>query len=606
MNILVVNCGSSSIKLELIAVNTGDRLQKVILERVSDNQPTIKINSEPSYVLNITGYNALLRHSLNLFKDKFGLDAIHGIGHRVVHGGSKFDQPVLIDSDVELAIKSMFSLAPLHNPPNLTGIEVAKEIFPEVSQVAVFDTSFHQTVPSRAYTYALPKNIREKHGIRRYGFHGCSHQYVSDQTAKILETDIRNLRLITCHLGNGASVTAVEYGKSVETSMGFTPLEGLVMGSRPGDLDAGILLHLAKEENLSLSDLDKILNKESGLKGLSAHSNDMRDIIEKASEGDEDCRLAIAVFTHRLRKYIGAYAAVMGGADAIVFTGGIGENSHIIRQRVCQRLDFMGVSVDEDANMDLKLSSDRPFSFFSNDNSRVKLLAIKTDEEKVIAVETSRIIKEEDKVNTIPAIPIAISARHLHLTQEVVEKLFGVGHQLTVKSPLSQPGQFAANETVTIVGPKNQIDGVRILGPCRNLNQLEISRTDEFFLGVDAPIRASGKIENTPGIKLIGPMGEVHLKEGVICAWRHIHMTNADAEILGVNDGDIVEVQVNNNQRPLTFGNVLVRVSDSFKLEMHIDTDEANAAELTKSAEGELLNTEGNATLIKKKLAKNQ
>jgi acetate kinase len=384
--------------------------------------------------------------------------------------------------------------------------------------------------------------------------------------------------------------------------MGLTPLEGLVMGTRAGDVDSGILLHIAREEGLTIDQLDKLLNRESGLKGLSVQSNDMRDIVNKASEGDEDCRLALQVFAHRLRKYIGAYAAIMGGADAIVFTGGIGENSNVVRNRASQRLEFMGVLLDEDLNHDLKLSDENPIALFSAANSRVKLLAIKTDEEKAIAAETARLINEENKVNTIPTIPIAISARHIHLTQEVVEQLFGAGYKLTERAPLSQPGQFAANETVTVVGPKNQLERVRILGPCRTLNQLEVSRTDEFFIGIDAPVRASGKVENTPGVKIVGPAGEVTLKEGVICAWRHIHMTPADAELFGVVDGDIVEVDVNNGERPLTFGNVLIRVSPSFKLEMHIDTDEANAAELSQNAEGMLLSTQGKATLVKRKL----
>jgi acetate kinase len=292
----------------------------------------------------------------------------------------------------------------------------------------------------------------------------------------------------------------------------------------------------------------------------------------------------------------------MGGVDAIVFTGGIGENSNVVRNRVCQRLEYMGVIIDEDLNQDLSVNDEKPVGFFNDVNSRVKLLVIKTDEEKAIAAETSRLINQENKVNTIPTIPIAISARHIHLTQEVVEQLFGAGYKLTEKAPLSQPGQFAANETVTVVGPKNKLERVRILGPCRSLNQLEISRTDEFFLGLDAPVRASGKVENTPGVKIVGTHGETILKEGVICAWRHIHMTPADAEVFGVVDGDIVEVDVNNGVRPLTFGNVLIRVSPSFKLEMHIDTDEANAAELSQNAEGELLNTEGTATLVKRNL----
>ena len=590
-------------KAEIIENVSGKRIAEMSIDRIADQKPVLKFSDEDKTTeCPESGHESCLKFALPLLIAKLGGDTISGIGHRVVHGGSKFAQPTLIDAEVEAAIEKLIALAPLHNPANLKGIRIAREIFPALAQVAIFDTSFHQTLPTRAHTYALPKALREKHGIRRFGFHGSSHQYVANMAAKAMNSELKDLRIISCHLGNGASVCAIEYGRSVETSMGLTPLEGLVMGTRGGDIDPGILLHIAREEGMSIDDLDKLLNKESGLKGLSGHSNDMRDIIDKAANGNEDCRLALLVFAHRLRKYIGAYAAVMGGADAIVFTGGIGENSNVVRQRVTQRMEYMGVLTDEDLNNDIRLSEENPFAFFNASNSRVKLLAIKTDEEKAIAAETARIINEGNKVNTVPVIPIAISARHLHLTQESVEMLFGTGYKLSEKAPLSQPGQFAANETVTVVGPKNSIERVRILGPCRELNQLEISRTDEFFIGIDAPVRASGKVENTPGIKILGPNGELTLKEGVICAWRHIHMTPDDADVFGVEEGDIVEVEVKNGARPLTFGNVLIRVSPKFKLEMHIDTDEANAAELSQNAEGALLHTEGTATLLKKNL----
>jgi len=291
----------------------------------------------------------------------------------------------------------------------------------------------------------------------------------------------------------------------------------------------------------------------------------------------------------------------MGGVDAIVFTGGIGENSAVVRHRATQRLDFFGAMINEDKNHDVKLSAEEPVQEFSMDYSRVKLLAVKTNEQYAIAQETVRVIEEKSKVNTIPTIPIAVSGRHIHLTQEAVDALFGEGHQLTEKAPLSQPGQYACNEQVTVVGPKNNIERVRVLGPTRPKNQLEISRTDEFFLGVDAPVRASGKVENSPGIKLIGTKGTYQMKEGVICAWRHIHMTPEDAELFGVEDQDIVDVEVTNGLRPLTFGNVLVRVKSSYALEMHIDTDEANAAELPRYSEGVLNKTEGSAHLVTKK-----
>lgn len=599
MNILVINCGSSSVKAAVINGETGNNLLTMSIERVLD-KPLVHIN-ETTLECPEVGHESALNFALPLVKKHLGNHTLDGVGHRVVHGGNKFDTPVLIDETVEKAIHDVSGLAPLHNPVNLLGITVARNVFSNLPHVAVFDTSFHQTMPKRAVEYALPKQIREKHGLRRYGFHGTSHEYVAELAAEHLQADLNSLRVITCHLGNGASVTAVEYGRSVETSMGMTPLEGLVMGTRSGDVDPGILLHVAREEEMSMKDLDQLLNKKSGLVGLSGWSNDMRDIIEKSTNGDEDCRLALQVFTHRLRKYIGAYAAVMGGVDAIIFTGGIGENSPVVRHRTTQRLDFLGALINEDKNHDIKLSDDEPVQDFSMNHSRVKLLAVKTNEQYAIAQEALRIIQEKTKVNTIPTIPIAVSGRHIHLTQDAVDALFGKGYELTEKAPLSQPGQFACNEQVTIVGPKNQIERVRVLGPTRPKNQLEISRTDEFFLGVDAPVRASGKVENTPGIKLIGPEGVYNMTEGVICAWRHIHMTPEDAQVFGVADKDIVDVEVSNGLRPLTFGNVLVRVSPKYKLEMHIDTDEANAAELPRYSEGVLNKTKGSAHLLKRK-----
>lgn len=599
MNILVINCGSSSVKAAVINGETGKNLLSMNIERVLD-KPLVHINETTLECVEV-GHEAVLNFALPLVKEYLGTHSLDGVGHRVVHGGNEFDTPVLIDETVEKAIQDVSGLAPLHNPVNLLGITVARAIFSDLPHIAVFDTSFHQTMPKRAVQYALPKQLREKHGLRRYGFHGTSHEYVAELAAEYMQADLNALRVITCHLGNGASVTAVEYGRSVETSMGMTPLEGLVMGTRSGDIDPGILLHIAREEEMSMKDLDQLLNKKSGLVGLSALSNDMRDIIEKSTDGDEDCRLALQVFTHRLRKYIGAYAAVMGGVDAIVFTGGIGENSPVIRHRTTQRLDFLGAIINEDKNHDIELSDTSPVQDFSMQHSRVKLLAVKTNEQYAIAQEALRIIQEKTKVNTIPTIPIAVSGRHIHLTQEAVDALFGEGYQLTEKVPLSQPGQFACNEQVTIVGPKNQIERVRVLGPTRPKNQLEVSRTDEFFLGVDAPVRASGKVENTPGIKLIGTKGAYNMTEGVICAWRHIHMTPEDAETFGVADKDIVDVEVSNGLRPLTFGNVLVRVSPKYTLEMHIDTDEANAAELPRYSEGVLNKTKGSAQLLKRK-----
>lgn len=605
VNILVLNVGSSSLKAAVINPFTKERLLEMSAERLLD-LPALTFSDGTTVDLSEAGHEKALKVSLLALKDKLGDVKLAGAGHRVVHGGEAFDRPVRITDQVEHQIAELTSLAPLHNPVNLRGIRIARELFPEIDHFAIFDTAFHQSMPRRAKTYALPKEVMEKYGIRRYGFHGMSHQYVAGLAADYLHDDLRNLRIITCHLGNGCSVAAIEFGRSVETSMGMTPLEGLVMGTRSGDVDPGILTFLREQHGYSATAIDEMLNRASGLAGLSGVGNDMRQILEEATAGNPDCQLAIQVFTHRLRKYIGAYAAIMGGVDAIVFTGGIGENSKVIRHRAAQRLDFLGAKISEDANNSIQLSGLNPVGEFSRQHSRVKLLAIRTDEQLAIAQDCAKMIEKADEVNSLPVIPVAISARHIHLTRETLDTLYGKGHELKVKKWLSQPGQFAAEEMLTVVGPRNQIERVRILGPLRSKDQVEISRTDEFFLGIDAPVRESGKTENTPGCKLIGPAGEVDLEDGVICAWRHIHMTPEDALRFGVQDRDVVEVAISSNERSLTFGNVLIRVSENYQLEMHLDTDEGNAAEIQPGDTGVLTATNSEGHLQKRALHTNR
>jgi acetate kinase len=519
--------------------------------------------------------------------------AIEAVGHRVVHGADRFSDPVVIDGEVIAAIEACIPLAPLHNPANLAGIRAAMEALSDVPQVAVFDTAFHHTLPRRARLYALDAKVAADFRIRRYGFHGTSHDFVSKAVAKHLKTPVGQLRLITCHLGNGASVCAVENGHSVETSMGMTPLEGLVMGTRSGDMDPGVVLMLLRSGDMSIDDVDELLNKRSGLKGLSGHSNDLRDLEERAADGDDPSRLAIAVFAHRVRKYIGAYAATMGGVDAVVLTGGIGENAVAMRRRILQRFEYLGLCLDEERNSDARVSADNRVADISADHSRVKALVAATDEELEIATQTADVVGGFTGVKQPGSIPIAISARHIHLERETFEKLFGPDAELTARNPLSQPGQFAADQTVNLIGPRRRLDKVRILGPLRKMNQVEISRTDEFHLGVDAPIRRSGQVEGSAPITVEGPYGTVNLSEGLICAWRHIHMTPEDAVDFGVENGDEVAVTIAFGPRELVFGNVLIRVKSSYKLEMHIDTDEANAAELPRSSEGTLERLEG-------------
>lgn len=602
VNILVLNCGSSSLKLAILDAASGARLAQAKVERLGTEAAIVAYDSSAAQPCAARDHEAALTEVVPRLIERLGEGArIDGVGHRVVHGGARFSQPTRIDASVESAIEQLVPLAPLHNPANLTGIRASRRLLPDVPHVAVFDTAFHATLPPRARSYAIDVDLAKKHDVRRYGFHGPSHAYVAERAAAFLGAPLRDLRLITCHLGNGASVCAIEYGRSVETSMGMTPLEGLVMGTRSGDLDVGAAIHLARAEKLDWDGLDTLLNKQSGLTGLSGHGNDLRDIEERAGRGDERARLAIHVFSHRLRKYIGAYAAVLGGLDAIVFTGGIGQNSAVVRHHVTRNLQLFGAHLDEDANRGARATHDAPVLKISTDTSRAHLLVVATDEERAIAQETAKLVADHDHVAP-RKIPIAVSARHIHLRTETVEKLFGPGHTLTPLKDLSQPGQFACEEVLEVVGPKRSIKGVRVLGPARSVDQVEVSRTDEFFLGLDAPVRDSGDVKGTPGITLVGPKGSVTLDQGVICARRHIHMAPPDAEQFGVADGDVVEVAIDSEGRDLTFGDVLIRVSPKYRLEMHVDTDEANAAELKPQDEGMLAPTGGTATPLRRVL----
>lgn len=596
MTILVVNAGSSSLKLDVLEPIGGARTGRASVERVGTPACVARIGERVLPLPNATHAEAFAAVAAELVEGS----VIAAVGHRVAHGGVRFDAPVRIDQATLDAIEALSPLAPLHNPPAAASIRAALAAFPAVPHVAVFDTAFHATLPTRAKSYALPRTLTEKHSVRRFGFHGPSHAWVAGRAAEAMGDDIRNLRIISCHLGNGASVCAVEFGRSVETSMGMTPLEGLVMGTRAGDVDVGAVLALARAEGLDLDAIDKMLNEESGLAGLSGVGNDMRDLERRAAEGDEPCRLAIQVYAHRVRKYVGAYAAVMGGVDAIVFTAGIGENSALIRHRVAQRLEYLGARFDEDKNRDARATLANPVIELSEENSRVRIFAIATDEAMAIARATAKLAAHRDVAGGPTRIPIAISARHIHLTKDAVAALFGAGHSLTPFKPLSQPGQFACEEKLTIVGPKGRLEGVRVLGPERSACQVEISRTDEFALGVDAPVRDSGDVANTPGVTLIGPAGSLTLAHGLICARRHIHMHPDDAARFAVVDGDVVEVAVDTDGRDLVFGDVLIRVSSKYALEMHVDTDEANAADLTPGAEGALALTGGTASIRKR------
>lgn len=604
MHILVINCGSSSLKYSLwegtgsasesntnpfLRLSVSGRHEKLSAESIAAAAPVgARLNTDDGV---IDTQAEALAAVLEAIQDK----SIAAVGYRVVHGGSRYTKATKIDSAVIAEIEARIPDAPMHNPYALAAIQSLQAQLPHAIHVAVFDTGFHATMPNRAKAYAIDAGVAEEYGIQRFGFHGISHAYVADRAARYLHADLQDLRLITLHLGNGASACAVEYGRSTETSMGNTPLEGLVMGSRSGDVDAGVLMSLLRTGDFDVNTLDDMLNNRSGLLGLSGISNDMREIELAAEQGNENARLAINVFAHRVRKYIGAYAAAMGGVDAIIFTGGIGENSVTMRNRVLQRLEFLGIHLNDDLNRDARLTLDNDVVEITGTHSRVKVLAIKTSESRMIARQTAQLLQAEASLQSeqqssepLPPIPIAISGRHAHLSADTFAVLFGADAQPTPYRDLSQPGQYACEEKINLVGPRNRIDGVRVLGPLRGKNQIEISRTDEFTLGVDAPVRDSGKVAGSAPITIEGPQGTVHLHEGLICARRHIHMHPDDADIFGVKDKQEVSVAISGGERDLVFGDVLIRVSEKYKLEMHIDTDEGNAAELSRGAEGDL------------------
>jgi acetate kinase len=576
MRVLAFNCGSSSIKCAVVDSESGARSFELRVENIGGESPRLSVGTAVTALPAGLDFAAALDAAFGELRHRWStFGRLDAVAHRVVHGGQLFSAPALLDSRVLEQLGELERLAPLHNPPAILAIRRARELFSQVPHVAVFDTAFHSTLPARAREYALPADLRTRFGIRRYGFHGISHADVSARVAALLGKTPQQLRVISCHLGSGASLTAIEYGRSVETSMGMTPLEGLVMGTRAGDLDPGVLLELGRE--LTDEELSKLLNQKSGLAGLTGTA-DLPTIERRAGEGDETCRLALTLYAHRVRKYLGAYAAVMGGVDVIAFTGGIGEHSALIRHRCLQRLEFLGAILDEEANRSAHVSPRTPALDISRSDSRVRVIVLRADEERAMAAEAARLVSAPERSTARLLVPVAISARHAHLSQRTIESLFGAGHQLTPKSPLSQVGQFSAQETVRLIGPRGSIEGVRLMGPPRAHDQVEISRSDEFVLGIDAPVRISGDVANTPGITLEGPAGRLTIDHGVICARRHIHASPEDALRLGLTDCGSVAVKIDSAGRDLVFQDVSVRVAPQFRLELHLDTDEANAA----------------------------
>ena len=400
MVILVLNCGSSSVKYQLFNMNEETEvIAKGIVERIGFNDAILnykpagkeKIREEigiPDHTVAINKiFELLTDKEIGVIKD---LKEIKAVGHRVVQGGESYKESVLITKDVIKDVEANSELAPLHNPANLKGIMSVENILPGIPQVAVFDTSFHQTMPPHAYMYAIPMEFYKKYKIRKYGYHGTSHKYVSRVASNVLGKDTRDMKLVTCHLGNGASVTAVEYGKSIDTSMGFTPVDGLIMGTRSGDIDPGILLFLADKEHLSLKGVNNLINKNSGMKGVSGISSDMRDLELAYYEGNEKAALALNMYTYRIKKFIGAYAAIMNGLDAVIFTGGVGENDFNIRRMICQNMDYLGLMFDEVANHGIK-GQDK---LITKPESRVKAAVVRTNEELLIATDTYKILEK--------------------------------------------------------------------------------------------------------------------------------------------------------------------------------------------------------------------
>lgn len=397
MIIFVVNCGSSSIKYQLLNMNGEQVLAKGLIERIGMEGSVLKHTPTGKYTVDIGAeipdHSVGIQMALDaLTNEEYGvidsMDEIDAVGHRVVHGGERFTDSVLISDDVLNGIEACAEIAPLHNPPNLYGIKACMRLMYNTPQVAVFDTAFHQTMPKVAYLYGLPYEMYVKYGLRRYGFHGTSHKYVAQQAAEMMGEHMSDLRFITCHLGNGASIAAIKYGKSIDTSMGYTPLEGLVMGTRSGEIDPAIIPFLMEKENMNAQQIDDYLNRRSGILGISGLSSDFRDLESAANRGDERSQLAIDIFAYKVKKYIGGYVAAMGGVDAIIFTAGLGENSPFMRDKICNGLEYLGTRIDPELN---KLRGKQ--MEISIKRARVKIFVIPTNEELVIARDTLNICR---------------------------------------------------------------------------------------------------------------------------------------------------------------------------------------------------------------------
>jgi acetate kinase len=398
MKILVLNCGSSSIKYKLFEMESKETVAQGGIEKIGMKGSFLRLILPDGQKVMLEGeileHRAGIEYILGvLLSEKYGcirsLDEIGAVGHRVVHGGERFNSSVLITEEVIKMLNDCIELAPLHNPPNLKGIYAIQELMPHTPQVGVFDTAFHQTMPDYAYMYGIPYVLYEKYGIRRYGFHGTSHRYVSKRACEFLGVPYKEQRIITAHIGNGGSVTAIKNGKSIDTSMGMTPVEGLIMGTRSGDLDPGVITYIMEKEHMGTKGITTLLNKFSGVLGISGISSDMREIQESILQGDKRAILAMSTYNYRIKKYVGAYAAALGGVDILVFTGGVGENQAITRSDVCKGMEFMGIELDEEVNKAVRAKE----MVISKPSSKVKVLIIPTDEELTIARDTVEMLQ---------------------------------------------------------------------------------------------------------------------------------------------------------------------------------------------------------------------
>jgi acetate kinase len=400
MNVFVLNCGSSSLKYQLINMKNEKVIAQGLVEKIGEEISFLKHNYNCDEIVieeNIKDHNQAIELVLEVLQSREhgvieNIDEINVVGHRVVHAGEKFSGSVLITKAVTDALRENIKLAPLHNPANIIGIEVSKKLMPKTPDVGVFDTAFHQSMPAESFLYALPYEWYAENGVRRYGFHGTSHKYVSERGAEILNKEYNNLKIITCHLGNGDSMAAIDQGKVVDTSMGLTPLEGLVMGTRPGDLDPGIIPYIMKERNMTIDEVDQAFNKASGVLGISGVSNDFRELTEAAKKGNKRAELAVDIFCRRVKKYIGAYIALMNGVDLLIFTAGIGENAVDVRSKILSNLENLGIIINEEKN-----KSRGKETKISSDSSAVDVYIIPTNEELVIAREAKKIIENHIK-----------------------------------------------------------------------------------------------------------------------------------------------------------------------------------------------------------------